>query len=151
MIQTPLDVSEHHDDCPDNKSYGSMTCVYDCPFHDFSGTGDTDPIEFRRMLARVDNSQPYEMDVAGLIQTRTGFAVIHLSGCSCWDGWGTTYTCADPVAQLDTLIKGESTYSVELFKMLKSKLMTLNMKECRRCNSWVIGDHDCRLQLESGS
>jgi hypothetical protein len=38
------------------------------------------------LIAAIDESQPYEVDVTEIFRTSEGFALVTASGCSCWDG-----------------------------------------------------------------
>lgn len=38
------------------------------------------------LLASIDESEPYEVDITEVWQTPTGYAIVTASGCSCWEG-----------------------------------------------------------------
>lgn len=38
------------------------------------------------LVASIDESESYEIDVTEVWRTPTGFAIVTASGCSCWDG-----------------------------------------------------------------
>ncbi len=119
LVSNPLIESQHLEECgqPGSRRY----CEYDCPFYEFSGTGDTDPMEFRQLLTTEDNSRSYEMNKAALIRTRTGYAIVHLSGCSCWAGEGSTYLTDDPERTFQSLLNDNFGDDRDLFRSLRDQ------------------------------
>lgn len=50
-------------------------------------------------LLEADESPTWELDAAALYRLESGYAVIYLSGCSCWPDCGGTYVYAGQTAE----------------------------------------------------
>jgi hypothetical protein len=54
-------------------------------FYESAWTGNKLP-EGYTLIAAIDESASYEVDITEVYRTPTGFAIVTASGCSCWDG-----------------------------------------------------------------